>query len=166
MLKFVLVFLKENDIVTSDVLQLLEKHAEEIHSVQDFNEWLKLVKDKIGVQKYREIKASWANECKEDIVFKVKKPSLLQPKFVLVFLKENQIVTTDVLQHWEKHAEEVHSVKDVNEWLKFVKLKIGAQKYREMNASWVNECKKDCGFEVKDPSLLEQVMRDFSDLTK
>lgn len=74
-------------------------------------------------------------------------------RFILEYVIQNDVVDIDVARFWADHANEINSTKKasetaakIQEWMRFVKEKIGARKYYEIRREYDNFCKDDCGF--------------------
>lgn len=67
-------------------------------------------------------------------------------KFILEFIIKNDVVDISIANSWADHANEIGDTDKVQEWMGFVKNKIGAVKYYEIRKEYDNFCKEDCGF--------------------
>lgn len=68
-------------------------------------------------------------------------------QFVLEYVIKNDVVNISIANAWADHANDIgNDTEKVQEWMGYVKNKIGAVKYYEIRKEYDNFCKDDCGF--------------------
>lgn len=68
-------------------------------------------------------------------------------QFILEFIIKEDVVDISIANSWADYANLIgNDTEKVQEWMGFVKNKIGAFKYYEIRKEYDNFCKEDCGF--------------------
>jgi len=68
-------------------------------------------------------------------------------QFILEYIIQNDVVDISIANSWADHATQIgNDTEKAQDWMGFVKNKIGAVKYYEIRKEYDNFCKEDCGF--------------------
>lgn len=80
-------------------------------------------------------------------------------QYILQYVLEHNLVHMDTISSWTDHASSIDSEDKVEEWMMFVKRKIGATMLNDIQKEFENHKKKDCGFVKCDPMALVTEMQ-------
>lgn len=167
--KFSLDFIQERQLLEDREISALARSAERNLSKHDTEKWLKTLKAKIGAPMYSELKRKFYELYSDEDGAKQSSSSattnskirFAQAKFALDFVREEGLLTEEVVGLFTTHAESITSKADLDEWMNFLKDKVGPAKKNEMVKAYTEFTKKDCGFERTTQSEIVRMLEKF-----
>ena len=164
--QFSLDYLQERQLLEDREISALARSAERNLSKEDTEKWLQTLKAKIGVPTYNDLRREFYEHYSDKDGAKqpttsTTKIKFAQAKFALDFVREEGLLTEEVVALFTEHAESLKSKGDLEEWMEYLKAKVGAAKTNEMAKAFTEFTKKDCGFERTTPSEIVCMLEKF-----
>lgn len=162
--QFSLDYAEERQLLEDHDISALARGAERNLSKEDIEKWLKLLKVKLGDKTYNDLRREFYQDSKKIGTPSTKENSKIRfakAKFALDYVREERLLTEEVVALFTGHAESLKNTADLEKWMEFLRAKVGAAKTREMLKAYAEFTKKDCGFECTTPSEIVGLLEKF-----
>ena len=153
--QFSLDYIEERQLLEDREISALARSAERNISKEDIEKWLKSLKAKLGTPSYTDMRLDFQTKYSKKDSAKVKNSSAngnskvryTKAKFALDYVREEGLLTEEVVALFTGHAESLKNKEDLEKWMEFLRGKVGTAKNKEMLKAYAEFTKKDCGFE-------------------
>lgn len=168
--QFSLDYIEEGQLLEDHDISALARSAEKNVSKEDIEKWLKILNVRLGAQAYNEMRSKFyhvsstrdsAKQNKSSSSNENPKVRFAKARFALDYVREEGLLTEEVVDLFTGHAESLNNKGDLEKWMDFLSSKVGAARNKDMLKAYDEFAKKDCGFECTTPSEIVRMLQKF-----